>query len=1017
MNEKTSGSLTRNQALSLITVNNGKLVLNEEAAQIITSITEPIAIVSIAGLSRTGKSFIMNQLIGNQKGFQIGPSVHPCTKGIWTWGNPIKASNENHQDFKVIFIDTEGQGGFRASETHDSSIFALGLLLSSFFIYNSLGSIDDNAITRLGVVTELSKHIRTKGKIDEANSDLSNFFPSFMWLLRDFSLKLVDQQDNHISSNDYLEIALSTETDHDSENKEQYKAKTAIKNALREQFTDRECFVMVRPVIDEEKLQNLCSVPEEEIRPEFKHQVNALKKHVYSKIKPKELHGNKLNGRMFINLCKSYINALNEGGIVIDTCWDNVVRTECETIFLDTLRMYKNRIHSVVKEKGIVDEKTLDTHHREIEEECMAHFSKLAIGDDLDHHKSQLRRAMFAERCRCMDKLSSLSRELCDKVITKTLKTLSDRTDECSDVTSLEREYDSAITAYNKNAKGSEKNNVLFERATRWLFVAFDLLLARTKNQLQHESDQKVKIMAQKHLSYIKKQEQEIAQKIRTLELNHEEELKHLENKLNNAFSKETNAMKSNYEAEISKLRQSEVSLHQEINVLKESIKSLQKERDQSSHLLNELQDVFKCQQDKLVEAEQFLQNEKMIKDSLLIEKTIASGELERIKSHLDQEVTSNQQLRNELLMESEQKQSTERILHEIRLECDTVKLEISECRNEIVRVEESKLKVQIKLDNLKLDSDNAIQTLNNKIQLLEQSTIPELEQRIRMNEKKHLQQLELIHLERDSLNEKMEQECTRSIQLNEESSKQQHLVQKLERELSSKNAQIRSLERNLSSEREKVQESENKLRSSLREQTTKLLSLDRATELEKRVEHLNETNRKVLALNKALMEELSCLKNDLCLSDSFDSPHVSPNVVRIFGTPTPSPPLMNSSPGMLLPFKRRGSASDVFSSPNVLTTTTTTTTMMAVENAECITPKKKMKSSSSTRPTNFKNPSQSEKVTSKASIKINDGMVYKEMTVTHKRSSLTPHVTEHLPIDKKHAITKEGKENDPTLA
>lgn len=41
-----------------------------------------------AGKYRTGKSFLLNCLLGRQSGFVVGPTVEPCTKGIWIWGEP-----------------------------------------------------------------------------------------------------------------------------------------------------------------------------------------------------------------------------------------------------------------------------------------------------------------------------------------------------------------------------------------------------------------------------------------------------------------------------------------------------------------------------------------------------------------------------------------------------------------------------------------------------------------------------------------------------------------------------------------------------------------------------------------------------------------------------------------------------------------------------------------------------------------------------------------------------------------
>ena len=59
----------------------------------------------------------------------------------------------------MIVIDTEGLGAFDEDENHDAKIFLLALLLSSLIIYNSLGTIDENALNNLSLVVNLSKKI------------------------------------------------------------------------------------------------------------------------------------------------------------------------------------------------------------------------------------------------------------------------------------------------------------------------------------------------------------------------------------------------------------------------------------------------------------------------------------------------------------------------------------------------------------------------------------------------------------------------------------------------------------------------------------------------------------------------------------------------------------------------------------------------------------------------------------------------------------------------------------------
>jgi len=79
---------------------------------------------------------------------------------------------------------------------HDSRIFLFSLLLSSYFIYNSVGSIDENAINTLNLIINLAKDIQMK--TNNTAEDESQF-PAFMWVVRDFTLKLVDKNETPIT--------------------------------------------------------------------------------------------------------------------------------------------------------------------------------------------------------------------------------------------------------------------------------------------------------------------------------------------------------------------------------------------------------------------------------------------------------------------------------------------------------------------------------------------------------------------------------------------------------------------------------------------------------------------------------------------------------------------------------------------------------------------------------------------------------------------------------------------------
>jgi hypothetical protein len=96
-------------------------------------------------------------------------------------------------------IDSEGFGGMDENSNHDSRIMLFALLLSSFFIYNSVGSIDENNLNCLNLIINLAKEIQSK-----TSEEVDAHFPSFLWVIRDFSLQIVDKDGCPIGSKEYL---------------------------------------------------------------------------------------------------------------------------------------------------------------------------------------------------------------------------------------------------------------------------------------------------------------------------------------------------------------------------------------------------------------------------------------------------------------------------------------------------------------------------------------------------------------------------------------------------------------------------------------------------------------------------------------------------------------------------------------------------------------------------------------------------------------------------------------------
>lgn len=214
MGEGNTPSQTVEEAIPLVIFNEEKKLfeINEEGRAYLQQLKNPIGVVTVAGMYRTGKSYLLNRMLLDRcDGFGVGPTINPCTKGVWMWSKPLEGLTPEGDPIDVIIMDTEGLGALDEDSNHDVRIFSLAILLSSYFIYNSVGSIDENALQNLNLVVNLTKHIQIKsaGLNDELDpQDFAKYFPSFMWVVRDFTLQLVDSEGDPINAKEYLEKAL-----------------------------------------------------------------------------------------------------------------------------------------------------------------------------------------------------------------------------------------------------------------------------------------------------------------------------------------------------------------------------------------------------------------------------------------------------------------------------------------------------------------------------------------------------------------------------------------------------------------------------------------------------------------------------------------------------------------------------------------------------------------------------------------------------------------------------------------
>jgi hypothetical protein len=371
----------------------GKCSLNYEAIQMMKEIDEEVAVVSVAGMYRTGKSYLLNRLMGRQHGFEIGPSVNACTKGIWLWGSPVKFRNK-----QVLLIDTEGLGSPERDQTIDMIIFSISVLISSTFIYNSMGSIDEQALEDLSLVCKLTQHIHVKSSqspnLSQSSTMYSQYFPKFIWAIRDFCLQLVDKEGKSISSNQYLEECLSQTTSSSLEGN----SKNEIRKILKDFFRERECFTFVRPINKDKKLRNIQEVPFEELRDDFKQQVTNFVSQVLQSTTSKTVEGVAVSGKSLSLLLEQYIDAINRDAVpTISTAWERTIDIQTKEAYRAANNSYKKSIKQLRSElpKEDSDLRALESEARK---SGLKIIDKVPVISGLKEETAKVR-SKFLDRC------------------------------------------------------------------------------------------------------------------------------------------------------------------------------------------------------------------------------------------------------------------------------------------------------------------------------------------------------------------------------------------------------------------------------------------------------------------------------------------------------------------------------------------------------------------------------------------------------------------------------------------
>ncbi|KAJ1132934.1 hypothetical protein NDU88_011235 [Pleurodeles waltl] len=563
----------------------GELKVRQEALQILADIGQPVVVVAIVGLYRTGKSYLMNKLAGKRTGFSLGSTIQSETKGIWMWcvPHPLKPKQT------LVLLDTEGLGDVEKGDSkNDSWIFALSVLLSSAFVYNSMGTIDQRALEQLHYVTELTELIKVKSTpasrddFDETGEFMS-FFPTFIWTVRDFTLQL-EIDGRPITEDEYLENALQL--------KNGSSPKVTLFNLPRECirlfFPARKCFVFDRPA-SKSGLHRIEELQERDLEPEFVAQAKKFCGYIFENCKVKTIKGGHVvTGKFLGNLAVTYVDAIRSGAV---PCMENAVlalaQIENSAAVMEAVAHYEKEMSQRVKFPTDTLKEFLDLH-AVCEKGAIQIFMDRSFKDDSREFQGQLMSDLEIKKEQFLRRNERESSAGCQKLIKDLFQSVeagisSGKYSRKGGYQQFMADQQAAVMKYNQAPrKGTQADNELKSFLKGQESMATSILQADnalTESDKAIEAERLRAEAAERERQVMQEKQDELQQKLEDQKRSYEEHVQQLMVKMEEDRKK---LVEDNERVVTSKLKEQEKLLmegfEQKANALQSQIQSLSNE-------------------------------------------------------------------------------------------------------------------------------------------------------------------------------------------------------------------------------------------------------------------------------------------------------------------------------------------------------------------------------------------------------------------------------------------------------
>jgi len=355
-----------------------------------------IAVISVAGAFRKGKSFLLDfflrYLKANGSPDWLGPEDRPLTgfswrggcerdtTGILAWSEVLLVDTPTGEKIAVLLLDTQGAFDSQSTVRDCATIFALSTMTSSVQVYNLSQNIQEDDLQHLQLFTEYGR-LALEDTGDKP-------FQKLQFLVRDWSFPYEEPYGVE-GGKAILERRLTV-------SEKQHPELQALRKHIKSCFSDISCFLMPHPglkVATNPKFDGRLT----DIEPDFKEQLKELVPFLLSpeNLVVKEIGGHRIRAKELLHYFQSYM-AIYKGDELPEP--KSMLEATAEANNLSAVagakEVYSSQMEFICGgDKPFMNTAALETEHARIKDKSIEYFDgrrKMGGADFSARYKEQL---------------------------------------------------------------------------------------------------------------------------------------------------------------------------------------------------------------------------------------------------------------------------------------------------------------------------------------------------------------------------------------------------------------------------------------------------------------------------------------------------------------------------------------------------------------------------------------------------------------------------------------------------